>query len=78
MMATVRVYRFQMYDISANQMMTVRRWGTPEAIEAIRGSILKNQSIEVDEADLKSDIDGLTRRDWTPSRVRDGFLARVD
>jgi hypothetical protein len=65
-----KVYRFRMYVIKDDEMLTSRRWATREAIERVRGEILESTETEVDSSVL--DSNGMTERDFDPHR-RTGF-----
>jgi hypothetical protein len=70
----VKVYRFQLYNISTDQNETSRRWGTREAIERIGGEVMKDTETEVNESDLI--YDGMTDRDFNPHKLT-GFQTQV-
>jgi hypothetical protein len=61
--AKVKVYRFTVYDITADEQHRSRRWGTREAIDRARGEVLEDTATEVDESVLGREIDGMTDRD---------------
>lgn len=45
-MATVTVYRFELYDISTDETRTSRRMGTREGIAAVCGCWLEGTAFE--------------------------------
>ncbi len=65
-MATVTIYRFDIYDIRADERIRSRRWGTLEGIARVGGVPIRATAAEVDESVLV--IEGLTERDFDPSR----------
>ncbi|MCI1005190.1 hypothetical protein [Herbaspirillum sp. C7C8] len=71
-MTKVKVYQFELYDTASNQYLSnqdisLRRWGTLEAISTLRSARpIYSSEIEVDESDLKSDIDGMTEPGFSP------------
>ena len=75
-MAICKLYRFQMYDISSDQMQQSKRWGLEEAIQRIRVAfVLTTSAIEVDESEVKWDPEypGFTVVGWfppSPQRMR--------
>ena len=64
----VIVYQFQRYDITTDSWRTSRRWGTREGIDALGADfkILEHSATEVGEAEVKSDIPGLTAIGFNP------------
>jgi hypothetical protein len=68
----VTIYRFRLYDITADEPHTSRRWATLEAIERIHGEVLEDTATEVDAAVVSSDIPGMTERSFNP-HPRVGF-----
>jgi hypothetical protein len=70
------VYRFSMYDILTDSERESRRWGTREAINRIGGTIVEATLINVDEALLGSEIEGMTERGFNPSKAP-GFQKQV-
>jgi hypothetical protein len=76
-MSLVTVYRFEVYDITTDGYTRSQRWGTREAIAAIAGARpLEDTGTEIDEAQLQSDIAGLTVRGFNPHQRR-GFQTQV-
>jgi hypothetical protein len=63
----VKVYRFRLYNISADENEKSRRWGTREAIERIGGEVMEDTETEVDESDLV--YDGMTDRNFNPHKL---------
>ena len=76
-MAKVTIYRFEVYDIQSDQVISSKRWGTREAINEIaHGRVLEDTAIEVEESAVASDIHGFTVRDFNP-HPRRGFQTEV-
>jgi hypothetical protein len=70
-MAKVTIYRFQLYNSQTDEIVTSRRWGTAEAIKEIAGGhVLKDTAVEVDDSFIRSDIHGLTVRNFDPSKAK--------
>ena len=70
-MAKITIYRFEVYDVSIDDITKSRRWGTREAVESIaRGRVLPETATEVDGCVVDSDIQGFTVRDFQPNRTR--------
>lgn len=65
-MSKITIYRFRMYDIIHDEQHVSSRWGTREAIEQLGGEILEDTAMEVEASRVKSEIDGLTERDFNP------------
>ena len=77
-MATVTIYRFDVYEISSDSVRRSRRWGTRDAIERIAcGRVVEETALEVDESVIESDIPGFTVIDFNP-KPRVGFQTRID
>jgi hypothetical protein len=77
-MAKLTIYRFEVYDIQSDQVVTSKRWGTREAIvETAHGRVLEDTAVEVDGSAVASDIHGFTERGFNP-HARSGFQAAVD
>lgn len=83
-MSKVTVYRFEKYDITSDTMRTSQRWATRGAIAEVRGKVLEDTAIEVDADCLKSEIEGMTPRDFNPTprrasrrRSGDGIRAQM-
>jgi hypothetical protein len=81
-MSKVVVHRFESYDITNDQMVKSRRYGTADAIKNTAfGRILPNTQIEVDASELGIEIEGFTVRDYRPDCGRaapgGGFQSRV-
>ena len=64
----VTVYQFQQYDATTDTWRLSRRWGTREAIEALGSGfkVLEATAAEASEADIRSDIPGLTPIGFSP------------
>lgn len=75
-MTKVLVYRFRLYDISRDDQVTSRRWGTREAIVRLGGEVLEDTAIEVESSVLGSEIGGLSERGFDP-RPRTGVQTQV-
>ena len=72
----VTIYRFMVYDVTSDEFIKSRRWATIEAIERVRGEVLKDTSVEVDPSVLDSEVSGMTVRDFSP-HSRAGFQQKV-
>jgi len=70
-MSKVTVYRFQKYDIMTDTMQTSQRWATRQAIAEVGGKVLEDTAVEVDPDCLKSEIEGMTPRDFNPNATKD-------
>jgi hypothetical protein len=75
-LSKVTVYRFRKYSISSDGYQVSRRWATREAIERVRGEALEDTAIEVEDAAVATDIEGMTVRGFDP-RPRIGFQRAV-
>ncbi len=74
----VTIYRFRMYDMSSDEFRFSRRWGTREAIEAIRGAEVQlDTAVQVDASEISSDVPGLTNRGFNPLVSSGGFQTQV-
>lgn len=64
----VTIYQFVFHDTNSDGPVKSRRWGTRAAVEGMRGSVLEDTAIEIDEASVMWDptITGLTGRDFQP------------
>ena len=68
----VTIYRFQTYDVHADQMKESRRWGTREAVrDIVCGKVIESSAVDVDESAIESDIQGLTAIDYNPRPRKD-------
>jgi len=77
-MAGVKIYQFRVYDITTDKALVSRRWGTREAIQNTAcGEILEATEVLVDEGDVRSDITGLTDRDYKPVPYKLGFQTQA-
>lgn len=76
-MQKVTIYRFEVYDIARDECQRSRRWGTREAIERIRGTVIESTETQVDASAVESDIAGLTVRDFSPAPANTGFQTQV-
>lgn len=78
MMATVTIYRFEVYRIDSDEVVKSRRWGTRDAIRDIAcGRVLEETAKEVDESVVESDIHGFSMRDFDPDARPAGFQTQV-
>jgi hypothetical protein len=75
-MSKVTVYRFEKYDITTDTMRMSQRWATREAITAVHGKVLEDTAVDVDPDCLKSEIEGMTSRDFDPNATK-GFPTQV-
>jgi hypothetical protein len=63
-LATITLHQFAIYDINTDESLTSRRWGTAEAIAAVRGIMIPGTATVVDSSiNLE---DGLTQRGFDP------------
>lgn len=63
----VTIYQFTAWDPAQGMARKSTRWGTRRAIETVvRGTVLEGTGVEVDAADVRSDIPGLTTVGYTP------------
>lgn len=62
----VTVYRFGIYDGELDCVRTSRRMGTRDGIARIRGIVLDEPGIELDDADVGREEPGLTDRGYMP------------
>jgi len=69
------IYRFTMYDILTDTKRESRRWGTRESIDRIGAAIIEDSVVNVDEAILGSEIDGMTDRGFDPKRKSRGSVS---
>ena len=60
---TVRVYRFQLFDIVSNEYVTSTRYATQQRIEKLGGRIV---SIAFDVPASHVDDDGMTEKAYNP------------
>lgn len=65
-MNKITIYQFTMYDISTDAEVKSRRWATREAITHANGTILEETATEVEETKVRSDIEGMTTRGFSP------------
>ena len=68
----VTIYRFQIYDITNDEMRESRRWGTRDGVKAVGGAVIENTGVKVDASAVGHEIAGLTERNFNP-RLRSGF-----
>lgn len=73
-MSSVTIYRFTIYDISRDEHVTSRRWGTRDGIAAVCGAVLEDTGAVVDASAVGGEVEGLTVRDFQPqARSRTEF-----
>lgn len=70
------IYRFTLYDITHDENIRSRRWGTREGIKGVGGVALEDTSTEVDAGVVGGEVEGLTVRDFDP-QSRKGFQTKV-
>ena len=76
-MGEMKVYRFEIYDISCDEMRKSHRWGTLEAIEeTAKGRPILDTEAEIDESQFDPRMPGFTSRDFYPAQ-REGFQTKV-
>jgi hypothetical protein len=68
-MATVRIHRFRLYDISSDMYRMSRRWATRDTIELLGGDIVESPAVEVDASVVSREIEGMTEIDFDPKSV---------
>jgi hypothetical protein len=76
-LGTVKVYRFTVYDITHDENVQSRRWGTREGIKAVCGVVQEDTETEVDAGFVGGEIEGLTARNFDP-HPRTGFQTHVE
>jgi hypothetical protein len=69
-MATIIVHRFQVWDVTSDQMRTSSRLATVEAIKNIAHGEPMGPPIEIDASELSGEIEGMTARNYTPISQR--------
>ena len=75
-MAKVTVFQWAIYDIQNDAMRKSRRYATREAIEWAHGTPLEQTAVEIDEAALGAEVEGMTPRDFDPHATM-GFQRQV-
>jgi hypothetical protein len=65
-MTKITVYHFEVWDSASDQMVRSKRMGTPEAIKNTAHGREVGQRIDVDAADVRTEIAGFTVRDYRP------------
>ncbi|WP_257820115.1 hypothetical protein [Burkholderia glumae] len=69
-MDKVTIFRFKCYNVTTDSMDDSSRWGTRAAIEQIaKGVVIEASARVVDEMVVRSDIPGLTARDFNPDTL---------
>ncbi len=74
-MTKVTVYRIRTYDFATDDYRTSRRWATREGAETMRGEIIPDGAIQIDESDLEPG-EQWTRTGYAPSQSG-GFQKQV-
>jgi hypothetical protein len=64
-MSKTLVFRFHTWDITNDIFQKSARWATKEAIEKVSGEVISD-GVEVDEAYLGHEVDGMTARGFDP------------
>ena len=62
----IEIYQFTVYDVTKDESIQSKRWGTLSAIESVRGQALRESKILVDASATHSDIPGLTEIGYVP------------
>ncbi len=75
-MSKVTVYQFTVYDVTHDEHIRSRRWGTLEGIKGVCGVAVKDTATEIDDRYVDK-VDGLTERGFDPN-PREGFQTQVD
>ena len=70
------IFRFHKYDITTDGVRISHRWGTRDGIANVGGTVIEDTGTEVDASLVRSEIPGLTERDFQPNR-RTGFQTQV-
>jgi hypothetical protein len=68
-MATVRIHRFRLYDITSDTYRISRRWATRDTIELLGGDIIESPAVEVDASVVGREIEGMTEIDFDPKKA---------
>lgn len=72
------VYRFEVYDVTTDEMRLSRRMATADAAARARGSIIEGTALEVPDTDLGAEVPGMTARDyWLLNSGDRGFQRSV-
>ncbi len=64
-MAKVTVYKVQVYNITTDQFVLSRRMATREGAKIMRGEVIENTAVEIDETQLEPG-EKWTPRDFKP------------
>ena len=59
-MGKAKVYRVQVYNIMTDQIVISRRMATREGAEIMRGKVIDDTAVEIDESQLEPG------EEWTP------------
>ncbi|MBU9841028.1 hypothetical protein J1780_13860 [Rahnella aceris] len=60
----IEIYQFYKYDITTDENVPSKKWGTIPAIESVGGNVLRDTKILVSLSDV--DADGFTVKDYKP------------
>jgi hypothetical protein len=52
-MGNVTVYRVELYDVAADAPKISGRWMTRQGAETMRGTVLEDTAVEIDDAELE-------------------------
>lgn len=63
-MAKVTVYKVQVYNIMTDQSVLSRRMATREGAEIMKGKVIENTAVEIDETQIEPG------EEWTPIDFR--------
>jgi hypothetical protein len=62
----IAVHKFQVYDVSKDEMVTSTRYGTVDAINATaHGKVVAGTEILIDASELSTEIEGFTIKAYT-------------
>jgi hypothetical protein len=70
MMSKVIVHRFQVWDVTSDQMRMSSRLATVDSIKNTAHGEPVGPPIEIDASDLSGEIEGMTARNYTPISER--------
>jgi hypothetical protein len=62
----IEIYQFTVYDVTKDESIQSKRWGTLSAIESVRGQPLRESKRLVDASATRSNITGLTEIGYIP------------
>ncbi len=66
-MGMATVYRFRTWDITTDRYQESKRWAAGEPIQRVMGERISD-GVEVDDALLGDEVDGMTARGFDPRR----------